>query len=169
MNISGFDDCMKAAAEIQSNSQGTVPNHLGNRINSPSNVNDHISQFNAGLDAMQTLNNSYIPLSESGQFKIDLDALRGTVDVLDTWLKTKLVSENINKTQNEKNSDFSIENKTDFLKEMNDLFQELPDSNKRNIIQSLSSFITSYDVKTVRGLISKLRALPPPADVRDKK
>lgn len=161
MNITGFDDCMKAASEIQSNSEGKIPNHLGNRVNSPTDTGDHISQFNAGLDAMQTLNNDYIPLSEFGGFKIDLNTLSGVVDILDTWLKNKLMSENGYKSQGKKSSDYSIEDKTGFLKEMAELFRELPEENKQKIIQSLSSFITSYGVKTIRGLISKLRNISP--------
>lgn len=154
MNLSGFDDCMQAANDIQSNSVGQVSGHLGNRVNSGLDSNDHISQFNAGLDAMETLHNHYIPLSEVGVYNFDSQLMKDNLPEIENWLKSKLMSENGYEALDKKKSDVQIENKTSFLKEMNELFNEV--DNRNELIKSLSAYITSHGIKTVRDLISKL-------------
>jgi len=156
MNFSGFDDCFNAANEIQSNTQGELANHLGNKVNAPIDASDHITQFNNGLDAMQTLHGNHIPLSEGMSYSIDNKLISNVVDKIDVWLKNKLSTDN--KFSDKYKSDYDLSNKTDFLKEMNELFSEL--SNKSNIVLNISKFINSYDIKSVRDLISKLKSLP---------
>jgi predicted HNH restriction endonuclease len=159
MNLSGFDDCMQAASEIQSSTEGTVPNHLGTSVNAPvSGGGEHISQFNAGLDAMQTLNNSHIPLSESGSYQFDIDILQDNVDSIENWLKAKLVTENGN--QAEAKTDHKLEKKTEFLKDMGELFNEMDKSDRESLIKSISSYIEYHDIASVRSLISKINNAP---------
>lgn len=167
MNLSGFDDCMKAASEIQGNTQGERTGHLGNRVNSPVDSNDHIAQFNAGLDAMSNFNVNHIPLSESGSFDFDVKKMKRAVDSIRTWLKSKLLTENGYKAMGGVKSDVSLEDKTSFLKDMAALFVELDDEYKNDLIRSLSAYITSYDIKSVRELLNKLDALEMPEDTKD--
>jgi len=156
MNFSGFDDCFSAANEIQAKSQGELANHLGNEVNTPIDASDHITQFNNGLDAMQTLHGNHIPLSESISYSIDNKLICGVVDKIDVWLKNKLSTDN--NFSDKYKSDYELTNKTDFLKEMNELFSEL--SSKSEIVLNISKFINSYDIKSVRDLISKIKSLP---------
>lgn len=158
MNISGFDDCLNAANEIQSNTQGEVANHLGNKVNSPIDTADHIAQFNNGLNTMQTLHGHHIPLSESVSYSIDNKVISGVVDTVETWLKNKLMSDN--EIADKSHSDYSLDNKTSFLKDMQELFSELPEEAKNDIVSNISKLISSYDIKSVRGLISKIKNLP---------
>ena len=154
MNLSGFDDCMQAANDIQSGSTGQVSGHLGNRVNTGLDSNDHISQFNAGLDAMETLHNHYIPLSEAGVYTFDTQLMKDNVSQIENWLKVKLTSENGYKPLNEKRSDVDLSDKTIFLKDMNELFSQLDSRNE--LIKSLSAYITTNDISSVRDLIAKL-------------
>jgi len=154
MNLSGFDDCMQAASEIQSASEGRVPGHLGVRVNSGIDSNDHIAQFNAGLNAIETMNTHHIPLSESGEYNFNVKLLRDNLPQIENWLKTKLLGENAYKALDKKQSDIELKDKTSFLKDMNVLFTG--NDNKSEITKSISAYITSHDLKSVRKLIAKL-------------
>lgn len=159
MNLSGFDDCMQAASEIQSSTTGTTPNHLGTSVNNPvSGSGDHISQFNAGLDAMQTLNNSHIPLSESSSYTFDIKLLKEYIDSIENWLKNKLSTEN--NYNSESKTDHKLDTTTQFLKDMSQLFTEIDKSDRDTLINSISSYIEYHDINSVRGLISKINNAP---------
>ena len=157
MNLSGFDDCMQAAADIQASSTGKAATHLGNNGNAPIEAGNHISQFNAGLDYMETLNTNYIPLSESGSFQYDLSVIQDNMDSIDNWLKSKLMSENGYKAVDKKQSDVQLGNKTEFLKEMTSVFGTMDATKRSDLLKSLSAYITAHSVDTVRDLVKKVQ------------
>ena len=67
MNLSGFENTLDLANEISEGTEGeVVSNQLGtNNVAEPIDDNDHIAQFNRGVEAMTQIGNYNIGITES--------------------------------------------------------------------------------------------------------
>lgn len=55
-------------------------------------------------------------------------------------------------------SDIKIKDKTKFLNTLKEMFNELPSDQIQKLISSISGFISTFDIKSVRELLNKLKS-----------